>query len=194
MEGSNYLTSFIGGKIKDLRKSQDLKLGELSDISGISIAMLSKIENGRVYPTIPTLIQVLNSLKADLNEFFADLNQEEEFPGYLLYKKSDYKSIKKEEESIGFDYQMVMNRKMEKSSMEISLLTISPGAQREPVSTNGFEFLYLIKGNLSYTLGDSTLSLEEGDSLFFNGEIPHVPVNHSDTDVMLLVIYFIEFN
>lgn len=194
MEGSNYLTSFIGGKIKDLRKSQDLKLGELSDRSGISIAMLSKIENGRVYPTIPTLIQVLNSLKADLNEFFADLNQEEEFPGYLLYKKSDYKSIKKEEESIGFDYQMVMNRKMEKSSMEISLLTISPGAQREPVSTNGFEFLYLIKGNLSYTLGDNTLSLEEGDSLFFNGEIPHVPVNHSDTDVMLLVIYFIEFN
>lgn len=78
--------------------------------------------------------------------------------------------------------------------MEISLLTISPGAQREPVSTNGFEFLYLVKGNLSYTLGDSSLSLEEGDSLFFNGEIPHVPVNYSETDVILLVIYFIEFN
>ncbi|SHO62534.1 helix-turn-helix domain-containing protein [Algoriphagus zhangzhouensis] len=194
MENSNYLTSYIGGKIKDLRKSRNLKLGDLSDLSGISIAMLSKIENGRIYPTIPSLIQVLQALNADLNEFFSDLKEDPNSPEYILIKRSDYKSIKKEEESIGFDYELILNRKIEKSSLEISLLTISKSSKRDRVSTEGLEYLYVIKGSLNFELGDTSISLEENDSLFFNGKIPHVPVGTSQSDVILLVIYFIEIN
>ncbi|MBD8489506.1 helix-turn-helix transcriptional regulator [Echinicola sp. CAU 1574] len=192
MENSEYLTTWIGSKLKDIRKSHNLKLGELADKTGISIAMLSKIENGRVFPTLPSLIQVLNTLDVDLNEFFADLKGDKEFPGYLLKKRKDYKSIKKEEESIGFDYELILNHKIERSSMEISLLTIKSGSQRDQVSTDGFEYIYVIKGNLQYELGENTFELEEGDSLFFNGNIPHLPVNNKKSDAILLVIYFIE--
>lgn len=192
MDNSEYLTTWIGSKIKEIRKSQNLKLGELADKTGISIAMLSKIENGRVFPTLPSLIQVLNTLNVDLNEFFADLKGDKEFPGYLIKKRADYQSIKKEEESIGFDYQLILNHKIERSSMEISLLTIKPDSKRSHVSTEGFEYLYVIKGNLIYELGDKRFDLEEGDSLFFNGNIPHVPVNKTNTEAIILVIYFIE--
>ncbi|WP_186755267.1 helix-turn-helix domain-containing protein [Echinicola salinicaeni] len=192
MDNSEYLTTWIGAKIKEIRKSQNLKLGELADKTGISIAMLSKIENGRVFPTLPSLIQVLNTLNVDLNEFFADLKGDKEFPGYIIKKRTDYQSIKKEEESIGFDYQLILNHKIERSSMEISLLTIKPDAQRSHVSTEGFEYLYVIKGSLKYELGDKNFDLEEGDSLFFNGNIPHVPVNTTDSEAIILVIYFIE--
>ncbi|WP_215224079.1 helix-turn-helix domain-containing protein [Echinicola shivajiensis] len=192
MDNSDYLTTWIGSKIKEIRKSQNLKLGELADKTGISIAMLSKIENGRVFPTLPSLIQVLNTLNVDLNEFFADLKGDKEFPGYIIKKRTDYQSIKKEEESIGFDYQLILNHKIERSSMEISLLTIKPDAKRSHVSTEGFEYLYVIKGNLIYELGDKHFNLEEGDSLFFNGNIPHVPVNKTNTEAIILVIYFIE--
>ena len=174
MDNSAYLTTWIGSKIKDIRKSQHLKLGDLADKSGISIAMLSKIENGRVFPTLPSLIQVLSTLNVDLNVFFADLQTE------------------KEEEAIGFDHQLILNHKIERSSMEISLLTISKNSKREPVTTDGIQYLYVIKGSLNYELGDKVFDLEEGDSLLFNGNIPHLPKNHNRTDAQLLVIYFIE--
>ncbi|EPR69343.1 helix-turn-helix domain-containing protein [Cyclobacterium qasimii] len=192
MENSAYLTTWIGTKIKDIRKSNHLKLGDLADKSGISIAMLSKIENGRVFPTLPTLIQVLNTLNVDLNVFFSDLQSEKEFPGYLLKRKDEYRSVKKEEEAIGFDDQLILNHKMERSSMEISLLTISGKSQRERVTTDGFEYLYVINGSIKYELGENTFDLEEGDSLFFNGNISHLPINSKKTDAQLLVIYFIE--
>lgn len=76
--------------------------------------------------------------------------------------------------------------------MEISLLTISRNSQREPVTTDGIEYLYVISGSLIYELGDKVFDLEEGDSLLFNGNIPHLPKNHNSTDAQLLVIYFIE--
>ncbi|GAB2991689.1 helix-turn-helix domain-containing protein [Cyclobacterium sediminis] len=192
MDNSAYLTTWIGSKIKDIRKSQHLKLGDLADKSGISIAMLSKIENGRVFPTLPSLIQVLSTLNVDLNVFFADLQTEKEFPGYLLKRKREYRSVKKEEEAIGFDYQLILNHKIERSSMEISLLTISKNSKREPVTTDGIQYLYVISGSLNYELGDKVFDLEEGDSLLFNGNIPHLPKNHNRTDAQLLVIYFIE--
>ena len=67
---SELLTIQIGAKIRQIRKDKQLKLGELAEQSEVSIAMLSKIENGRVFPTFPSLIQVLKTLRVDLNEFF----------------------------------------------------------------------------------------------------------------------------
>ncbi|WP_339922573.1 XRE family transcriptional regulator [uncultured Cyclobacterium sp.] len=192
MDNSAYLNTWIGSKIKEIRKSKHLKLGDLADKSGISIAMLSKIENGRVFPTFPSLIQVLNTLNVDLNEFFAGLQSEKEFPGYLLKRKNEYTSIKKEEEAIGFDYQLILNHKLERSSMEISLLTIQSQAQREPVTTDGYEYLYVLNGQIKYELGENTFDLEQRDSLLFDGRIPHLPINIQQTDAILLVIYFIE--
>lgn len=187
MEQAAYLTTWIGSKIKDIRKSHKLKLGDLADKSGISIAMLSKIENGRVFPTLPSLIQVLDTLDVDLNEFFADLKANNEFPGYIFKKREEYTAIKKEEEAVGFHYQFILNHKIERSSMEISLLTVKPNAQRAPVASDGFEYLYLVKGSIQYQLGENTFDMEEGDSLFFDGNIPHVPINSTQVDAMLLV-------
>lgn len=191
MSNTEYLTIQIGSKIRSIRKDNGLKLGELAEKSGISIAMLSKIENGRVFPTLPSLIQILNTLSVDLNVFFSDMSTDEAFPGYILYKKEDYQAISKEEESVGFNYQLILNRILERSSLEVALLTLEPGAQRKQVSTAGFEYLYIVSGTIRYELGTEVLQLETGDSLFFDGNIPHVPQNEGATDAVILVVYFI---
>jgi transcriptional regulator with XRE-family HTH domain len=191
MSNSEYLTIQIGLKIRSIRKDNGLKLGELAERSGISIAMLSKIENGRVFPTLPSLIQILNTLQVDLNEFFSDLTTDEAFPGYLLRKKEEYKPLSKEEESVGFNYEFVLSHIVEKSSVEVSLLTLQPDAQRNKVSTAGFEYIYIIKGKIKYELGQELFEMEEGDSLFFDGNVPHVPKNYGSSPALILVVYFI---
>lgn len=191
MTNTDYLTVQIGNKIKTIRKENGWKLGEFAEKSGLSIAMLSKIENGRVIPTIPSLLQIIKTLNLNVSDFFSDLKSSEDFKGYIFRKKSDHTAVKKEEESVGYDYQMILNYPIEKSSMEISMLTLSNKAKRSSVTTSGFEYIYLLKGKIEFELGNETFQLEEGDSLFFDGNIPHVPRNLVSEDSVLLVVYFI---
>lgn len=190
MEENKHIIRIIGSKIKSLRNGKGWKLGELAVYSKISIAMLSKIENGRVYPTFPTLLKILKTLEVDLNEFFEDVKSKDNFPGYLLIKKEAYQ-IANKEDSVGFIYETILTQDIQDSSLEISLLTLQPGAKREMVITEGFEFIYLIKGSILYYLREEELLLNEGDSLYFDGRIAHVPKNRLDKDALLLVVYLI---
>lgn len=194
MGQTEFIVTWVGSKIKDIRRSKDLKLNELSQETGISIAMLSKIENGRVFPTWHSLLQIFNALDLNLNTFFNDLPVNSEFSGYLLFRSDVYEPIEKEEEAQGFDYRLVFNKNMEKSAMEISVLTLSPGATRETVSTDGLQFLFVVKGSVTYHLGDKTLELNERDSLFFDGRIEHVPENNADQEAFLLLMYFLNID
>ncbi|MGY0407288.1 MAG: helix-turn-helix domain-containing protein [Polaribacter sp.] len=185
-----YIISWIGKKIRDIRFSKNWSLTEMAERSGISIAMLSKIENSRVYPTFPTLIQILKILQVDLNLFFDAVTEEPTFPGFIVLKKENYK-ITDKEEATGFQYKNIISRNLQDLSLEISLLTLSKSAKRKPVSTEGFEFLYLLKGEIDFTLDNKIIKLTEGDALYFDGRIPHVPVNCLEEESILLILYLI---
>jgi quercetin dioxygenase-like cupin family protein len=58
------------------------------------------------------------------------------------------------------------------------------------VVTAAYEYIYLINGTVKYSLGDEVFEMKAGDSLFFDGGIPHVPINESRTMAILLVVYF----
>ncbi|MBO9151323.1 helix-turn-helix domain-containing protein [Chitinophaga sp. GCM10012297] len=180
----------IGGLIRRYRKEKGLKLLDLSGVTGIKSAMLSKIENGRMLPTIPTLFTIIQKLGIKTETFFAELSAEHHFPGYILIPKDSYTPYEKEEGATGFEYQSILENNFEGGAFQISLLTLRPGAQRQPVTTAAYEYLYVLSGNLQYQLEDKTFDLSEGDSLFFDGNIAHVPVNSQKTTVKLLVMYF----
>ncbi|MCR9264961.1 MAG: XRE family transcriptional regulator [Flavobacteriaceae bacterium] len=180
----------MGSKIRNLRMGRGWKLGELSEKSGISMAMLSKIENGRVYPTFPTLLRVLKTLEVDLNAFFEDMSMNTDFPGYIFHKREDYTEITKED-SVGFRYENILTQSLSGISLEVSLLTLSQDAERELLTTDGFEYIFLVKGDINYVLDNKTFHLREGDSLYFDGRLPHVPKNNLESEAILLVVYFI---
>lgn len=190
MLGPEEIIASVGEHIKEVRKKRKFTLQKVAEISGISVAMLSKIENGRIHPTFYTLLQLLLSLEVDLNDFFSSISTDKELPGYFLIKKNDYRPIQKEV-STGFNYELIFKRAMESSSVEFSLLHLDPKAKRKKVTTAGFEFLFMISGEIDYFLKDEKIRLEEGDSLFFDGNIPHVPQNNTEKVCTLLVIYFI---
>jgi quercetin dioxygenase-like cupin family protein len=71
------------------------------------------------------------------------------------------------------------------------LLTLSQDAERELLTTDGFEYIFLVKGDINYVLDNKTFHLREGDSLYFDGRLPHVPKNNLESEAILLVVYFI---
>jgi transcriptional regulator with XRE-family HTH domain len=61
----------IGDKIRGLRLDKKLGLVELGRHSGLSPALLSKIERGRLFPTLPTLLRIALVFGVGLEYFFA---------------------------------------------------------------------------------------------------------------------------
>src|SRR5215212_11169618 len=61
----------IGEKIRTLRLKKKMGLVELGQHTGLSPALLSKIERGRMFPTLPTLLRIALVFSVGLEFFFA---------------------------------------------------------------------------------------------------------------------------
>src|SRR5512141_683150 len=61
----------IGPKVRELRLKKKLGLVELGEHTSLSPALLSKIERGRLFPTLPTLLRIALVFGVGLDHFFA---------------------------------------------------------------------------------------------------------------------------
>jgi transcriptional regulator with XRE-family HTH domain len=187
MNGSLYLK--IGKKIKEIRQERKNTLMDVAVKAGVSKSLLSKIENGRTIPSLPVLIQIIRALESDLNHFFADISDDISY-GYI-HKKAENYALYQKEDSEGFSYYSILSENIQNMVFQSSILKLEPGAKRETVVTDGFTFIYLLEGEINYVLGKENIKLKMGDSLFFDGKIPHVPQNKTNETAILLVIYLI---
>lgn len=185
---SDYLLTGIGKRIKSLRQKQGTKLTDLADWAGISKGLLSKIENGRTVPSLPVLLSIIRALEMVPEDFFRDLHYEP--PRRYLHKSvQDIIPIQKEEEAVGFNYQLILEQAFEKFTVEAVLLEIMPNAHREKVSVDAYEFKYVLEGEINYQIDEEFILLKKGDTLLYDGRIPHVPHNNTDQSAKMLVLY-----
>jgi transcriptional regulator with XRE-family HTH domain len=61
----------IGKRLGSVRAQRGLSQGTVSRLAGLAPSYLSKIENGRIQPTFPTLWRILRALHADFAEVLA---------------------------------------------------------------------------------------------------------------------------
>src|SRR5271168_3319996 len=62
----------IGEKLRGLRLRKKMGLVELGQHTGLSAAMLSKVERGKLFPTLPTLLRIALVFSVGLEYFFLD--------------------------------------------------------------------------------------------------------------------------
>jgi transcriptional regulator with XRE-family HTH domain len=183
------LIGLIANKIKEIRKKKGLTLQTLSERTNLTKGLLSKIENSRTIPSVPVLFSLMQALETKPKDFFDSLavsgNQ-----NYLHLKKKEYKHIKKENRP-GFDYRFILSQSLQGCTMETVLLTIKPKAKSKPTTTDGYEFKHIISGDCDYYIENEKISLQEGDSIYFDASKPHYPVNNTKRKVVMLVIYFL---
>ena len=181
--------SRIGRKIKALRQERNLTLQELSAKSNISKGLLSKIENSRTVPSLPVILTLIQSLDISLKDFFEDMTLVNG-SNYIHIKKGAYKAYEKENRE-GFLYHYILAHNFSNINIEIAILEIEKETESNPTTTDGFEFKYILVGEIEYHLDNEVILLQEGDSFFFDASKPHLPVNKSGKPAKMLVIYFI---
>lgn len=190
---SKNLIPHIGRKIRMLRSQKQLSVQEIADRAEITKGMLSKIENGRSIPSLPVLLNVIKALDVDIPFFFQGIYLDSD-QRYIHVKAGEASLIEKEIDAKGYVYRSAFSCNVSTETMEVVLLTIDAGSTREKVVTDAYELKYIIQGTVDYYLENEIVQLSEGDFFFYNGRIPHVPINTGRETVIMLVVYFFNTN
>jgi transcriptional regulator with XRE-family HTH domain len=162
----------IGERIRRLRLKKSMGLVELGKHTGLSASFLSQLETGRVVPTLRNLARIAMVFSKDLSYFF----EAEPAPIFRLHRKSDRVRMPQTGvdppsyffESLGY---LVADRHMDPYYAEFVPLegNAEPKAHIHP----GFEFLYVLHGELTLKHGDQESNLEPGDAAYFDSGTPH---------------------
>jgi len=178
----------IGDKLKQLRFRRKMGLVELSRHTGLSPALLSKLEHGKLYPTLPTLSRIALVFSVGLEHFF---NDEKLRHTFALTRKKDRLRFPESPdlEETAFDFEsldfLATDRKF-----NAYLAEFKPMAP-EKIHIHqhaGVEFIYVLKGKLTLKVGEDQEALEAGDSLYFDSQLPHGYARHGTQTCSAVVI------
>jgi len=163
----------LGEKIKQLRLRRKMGLVELSRHTGLSPALLSKLEHGKLYPTLPTLSRIAMVFSMGLDFFFSDERQRYSFA--LVRKKDRLRFPEAPElDHAAFDFEsldfLASDRKFNAYLAEFRAV---PTAQLHLHQHSGVEFIYVVRGKLALKIGVEAETLDAGDSLYFDSQFPH---------------------
>ena len=181
----------ISNHIKERRRDKNITVQELALRANVSKGLISQIENSRTIPSLIVLLEIIKALEIDLNEFFKGIHSKTNDLPILVKRKSEYDHFEKEH-SIGFHYQRIFTRSINQSTVDIVILELAPGADRQLVETDAFEYKYMLSGEIEYQFDEEKIILSQGDSMLFDGRIPHTPKNHTAETAVVLVVYFFE--
>ncbi|WP_370245745.1 helix-turn-helix domain-containing protein [Acidipila sp. EB88] len=162
----------IGERIKRLRLKKSMGLVELGRQTGLSASFLSQLETGRVVPTLRNLARVALVFGKDLNYFF----EAEPQPMFRVHRKSERQRQPQSGvddptyyfESLGY---MVPDRQLDPYIAEF--LPARKASDVRPHVHTGFEFLYILDGELEIRHADKVHIVETGDGVYFDASTPH---------------------
>jgi len=181
----------ISNRIKERRREKNITVQELAVRANVSKGLISQIENSRTIPSLMVLIEIIKALEIDLNEFFKDIRSKSADLPILVKRKVEYDHFEKEH-ATGFLYHRIFTQSINPSTVDIVILELEPDATRPLVETDAFEYKYIISGEVEYQFNEEKIILNQGDSMLFDGRIPHTPKNMGTTTASMLVIYFFE--
>ena len=181
----------ISNRIKERRREKNITVQELATQANVSKGLISQIENSRTIPSLIVLIDIVKALNIDLNEFFKDIRTKSKLSPILIRRKEEYEHFEKEHAN-GFHYQRILTRFIDHSTVDIVILELEPNATRPLVETDAYEYKYILAGEIEYQFGEERIKLSQGDSVLFDGRIPHTPINLGNQTASMLVVYFFE--
>ncbi|MEH0153262.1 XRE family transcriptional regulator [Limibacter armeniacum] len=181
----------IGKAIKEIRQDKRLSLQEVSQKSDVTPSLLSKIENFRTVPSLPVLFNIARALDVDMAELVRNVRHSS--MDYILIRKGEVSPIERSD-SEGLRYFDLISQAITNVNMRVNLVEVSGNVHRPPIATNGLELLYVIHGDINYGLGEEMIELHEGDTLFFDGNIPHSVTNDTDQKALLFKVYLMDVN
>lgn len=171
----NNLEQAIGREVREFRKALGITVADLATATGLSVGMLSKIENGAISPSLTTLQAVARALGVPITDLFKRF---EEPRNAVFVKAGEGVQVERRGTRAGHQYNLLGYLEGNTSGVLVEPYVISltedsdifPAFQHQ-----GTELIYMLEGEVLYRHGDETYRMLPGDSLFFDADAPHGP-------------------
>jgi transcriptional regulator with XRE-family HTH domain len=148
-----------------------MTLTELSRLTGLSGAMLSKIENGQASASLSTLKTLARAFNVPINLFFRTFEERRD-ASYV--PAGEGVQLSRRHQASGHDYQLIGHSANARVSFEPYLVQLTEDGEVFPrKQESGVWFIHMLAGRLVYRFGDNLYAMSSGDSLTYDADAPH---------------------
>jgi transcriptional regulator with XRE-family HTH domain len=163
----------IGEKLRTLRLRKSMGLVELGKHTGLSAALLSKLERGKLFPTLPTLLRIAMVFGVGLDFFFAD-ERKRRIVGIVRKQERVRFPERPGVQDVPYYFECLDYRATErKLSAFLADFQELAAEKAKPHAHAGVEFLFVIKGSLTIKIGSEEFQLEPEDAIYFDSAVQH---------------------
>jgi len=162
----------IGLALRDIRETHALSAKQLADESGVSAAMISRIESGQVSPSISTMTSLTNALEVPLVSLFRD----------VVSERTDFTHVKKGGGVVStrikgdhiHHYVNLATHRRRDLNFEAHTVTMTQQECDAPRYVgHGVVFMHVLKGSAKFLYGKQSIKLSRGDSLSIDAELSY---------------------
>jgi len=181
------LDRHLGQRIRDIRQRNKLTIADVAQIAELSPGMLSKIENGQATASLDSLVRIANALGVSIGSLFKNFGA----PAgeARLVKAGEGMEVVRRGTSRGHTYHLLSFDQGPRKRFDPFLISMDDASEVFPTfEHDGTEFIHMLTGRLEYRHGDATYLLEPGDSLTFNGQVPHGPERIIEVPIRFLTV------
>ena len=175
----------IAERLRGLRDVLDITVEDIAGVCGISPEEYLKLESGTVDISVSLLHKISHAYGVELTTLM--FGDEPKMNSYFVTRKGKGISV---ERTKAYKYQSLAAG-FSKRSADPFMVTVHPKPAGDPVYQNshdGQEYNYVISGRMLIQINGKDIILEEGDSIYFNSELPHGMKALDDKEVKFLAI------
>lgn len=151
----------VGPRLRAVRQHRGLTLTELAADTGISLSTLSRLESGRRRPTLELLLPLARAFQVALDELVdapPTGDPRVRMPSFRRH---------------GITFVPLTRRPGGLQAFKMIMPPHRPAEDTEPRSHEGYEWSYVLSGQVRLRLGDEEITLGPGEAVEFDTRVPH---------------------
>ena len=181
-----YDIQHVGDRLRAMRIAKGLTVNALAAISQVPASTISKMENGRLQPSLVHAINLAMALDENLGFLVDSYRAEPE--DVVVVSSNDRSRIDYPELGMTLED---LNGNFHSGVLEARISILQPGATSgtEPMMHFGDELCFVLDGAVRYEIEGESYDLTQGDTLHFKSDQEHSWVNTHDGCTTLLMVF-----
>lgn len=180
------LEQVISERVREYRVAAGLSSADLASLTGLSRAMVSRIEAASTSSSLTTLQRLATGLGIPVTALFRGADTDRE----AVYTPAGAGGVTvRSGTRLGHEYRLLGSLRGIDGALEPTLVTLTETSAVFPLFQHpGSEFFYMLEGTMIYGHGSYEYTLRPGDSLLIDGEGPHGPRELVEVPIRFLAI------
>lgn len=177
----------MGERLRQLRRERGLTLLEVAQRSGLAVSTVSKVERGLMALTYDRFSQLAEGLDVDIAALFSERGARFQSGEVAIARRGQFQL----HETENYVYEMLFPELWGKAMTPMmgSLRPFETMRFERFVSHPGEEFLLVLDGRVAVHLeGQSPITLEKGESIYFDSRCGHIYASAGKEDARILVV------